>query len=66
MFVLKMSKAISDARQKFDEGTWRGMSVAERGIYLKKIAALIRKHAKELADLESVNIGKTLKPIFLY
>ncbi len=56
-----VKKAISDARQKFDEGTWRGMSVAERGIYLKKIAALIRKHAKELADLESVNIGKTLK-----
>ena len=37
------------------------MRVAERGIYLKKIVTLIRKHAKELADLESVNIGKTLK-----
>ena len=56
-----VKKAISDARQKFDQGDWRKMSVAERGIYLKKIAALIRQHAKELADLESVNIGKTLK-----
>ncbi len=56
-----VKKAISDARQKFDEGTWHGMSVAERGIYLKKIAALIRTHAKDLADLESANIGKTLK-----
>lgn len=56
-----IQKAIVYARKQFDQGTWRGMTIAERGIYLKKIAALIRKHAKELADLESVNIGKTLK-----
>jgi betaine-aldehyde dehydrogenase len=56
-----VQKAISNARLQFDQGTWHGMSAAERGIYLKKIAALIRKNAKELADLESVNIGKTLK-----
>lgn len=56
-----VNKAISAARREFDQGTWRGMTIAERGIYLKKIAALIRKSAKELADLESVNIGKTLK-----
>ena len=54
-------KAISNARSKFEKGDWPGLSVAERGIYLKKIAALIRQHAKELADLESANIGKTLK-----
>ncbi len=56
-----VQKAIVYARQQFDQGAWRCMSVAERGIYLRKIAALIRKHAKELADLESINIGKTLK-----
>lgn len=56
-----VQKAITHARAQFDRGNWRGMSVAERGIYLKKIASLIRKHAKELADLESINIGKTLK-----
>ena len=56
-----VQKAISSARSKFEKGDWRKMSVAERGIYLKKIATLIRQHAKELADLESVNIGKTLK-----
>lgn len=56
-----VQKAITHARAQFDNGAWRGMSVAERGIYLKKIAALIRKNAKELADLESINIGKTLK-----
>ncbi len=56
-----VQKAIAHARAQFDRGNWRGMSVAERGIYLKKIAALIRKSAKDLADLESANIGKTLK-----
>ena len=56
-----VQKAIVYARKQFDQGIWRGMTIAERGIYLKKIAGLIRRHAKELADLESVNIGKTLK-----
>ncbi len=54
-------KAIASAREAFDNGPWPKMTLAQRGIYLKKIAELIRKHAKELADLESINCGKTLK-----
>ncbi len=53
--------AIEAARRVADEGAWALMSVSKRGIYLKKLAALIRKNAKELADLESTNCGKTLK-----
>ncbi len=53
--------AVSAARHAFDNGPWPKMTLAERGIYLKKIAALIRKHAKELADLETLGCGKTLK-----
>ncbi len=53
--------AVASARRAFDSGLWSKMSLAERGIYLKKIAALIRKYAKELSDLESLNCGKTLK-----
>ena len=34
-----VNKAISAARREFDQGTWRGMTIAERGIYLKKIVA---------------------------
>ncbi len=56
-----IEKAISAGQRKFSGGEWPGMSVAERGIYLKKIASLIRKYAKELADLESIQCGKTLK-----
>ena len=56
-----MLKAIASARKAFDSGLWPKMTLAERGIYLKRIASLIRKHAKELADLESIDCGKTLK-----
>ncbi len=56
-----MLKAVAAARQAFDLGLWPRMSLAERGIYLKKIASSIREHAKELADLESIQCGKTLK-----
>ena len=53
--------AIVAARRAFDNGIWPKMSLADRGIYLKKIASLIRKYAKEFADLESTGCGKTLK-----
>ncbi len=56
-----IEKAISAARHQFDSGLWPKMSMAERGIYLKKIAGLIRQNAKELAELESLNCGKTGK-----
>lgn len=59
--VADMKAAIESARRAFEEGAWPHMTVAERGIYLKKTAQLIRKNAKELADLETVNGGKTLK-----
>jgi len=53
--------AIDTAKRAADQGAWSSMLVSERGIYLKKLAALVRKNAKELADLESMNCGKTLK-----
>jgi betaine-aldehyde dehydrogenase len=56
-----MLSAIQTARNVFDSGQWSGMLVRERGHYLKKIADLIREHAKELADLETADTGKTAK-----
>lgn len=56
-----MQQAIQCARNAFDNGPWATMSFAERGIYLKRIAKLIRENAKELAQLESLDIGKTSK-----
>ncbi len=56
-----MKQAIQSSRKACDDGLWSSMSFAERGIYLKKIASLIRKHAKELAHLETIDVGKTMK-----
>lgn len=59
--IQDMNNAVSAARQAFDHGPWKNFSFAERGIYLKKIAKKIREHAKELADLEIMDAGKTNK-----
>ncbi|HQP10472.1 MAG TPA: aldehyde dehydrogenase family protein [Candidatus Omnitrophota bacterium] len=56
-----MRAAIRAARASFDSGRWSQLTVAERGPYLVKIAHLIRANAKELADLETRDTGKTLK-----
>jgi len=56
-----MQKAICSAREAFDEGPWPKMTIAERGIYLKGIAKIIRDNAKELAELETQDVGKTSK-----
>jgi acyl-CoA reductase-like NAD-dependent aldehyde dehydrogenase len=53
--------ALSAARLGFDHGRWPQMSIAERGSFLLKIAALIRENAKQLADLECFSSGKTIK-----
>lgn len=58
---IDVQRAVSAARLAFDHGRWPQMSVAERGSFLLKIAALIRDNAKELADLECASCGKTIK-----
>lgn len=56
-----MRCAITAARTAFDAGPWPRLSVRERGQYLIKIAELIRANAKELAQLECRDVGKTIK-----
>lgn len=56
-----MQGAISAARTAFDQGGWSDLTVAERGIFLKKIAEGIRQYARELAEIETWDVGKTLK-----
>ncbi|MFA5060592.1 MAG: aldehyde dehydrogenase family protein [Candidatus Omnitrophota bacterium] len=53
--------AIAAARRAFDAGIWTKCSVPERGKYLIRIAELIRENAKELAQLECIDTGKTIK-----
>jgi len=59
--TVDVQMAISAARLGFDHGRWPQMSIAERGVFLVKIASLIRENAKELADLECASTGKTIK-----
>ncbi len=56
-----MEAAIASCRRAFDKGPWPQLSAKERGAYLLKIAGLVREHAKILAELESLDTGKTIK-----
>lgn len=59
--ALDAQKAIAAARRAFDAGAWRTLSPEKRGQALEKIAQAIRSHAKELAEIESRDTGKTIK-----
>ncbi|MEM6382443.1 MAG: aldehyde dehydrogenase family protein [Pseudomonadota bacterium] len=51
--------AIASAKQSFDRATWRGLPAAHRAQVLWQVATLIDQHADTLAELETLNQGKT-------
>jgi betaine-aldehyde dehydrogenase len=59
--VEDMQTAIKAARQAFDCKDWSEQKPQERGLYLIRIAELIRDNAKILAELETLSTGKTTK-----
>src|SRR5690625_3158522 len=54
-------KASNDARVAFDKGDWSTMPAIDRGKVVRKIADLIERDAEELAELETLDTGKTLE-----
>ncbi|UYZ15615.1 betaine-aldehyde dehydrogenase [Brevibacillus sp. WF146] len=52
--------AIVAARKAFDHGEWRNVNAIERGDLLYRVAQKIKEHKQELAELETLNTGKTL------
>lgn len=52
-----VDKAVVDSRRAFDED-WRHRSPRERADLLRKVAARIREHVDELAELEAREVGK--------
>ncbi len=48
--------AVDNARQAF--GAWRDLAPRERGNLLRRVAAVIREHLDELAELEAREVGK--------
>jgi phenylacetaldehyde dehydrogenase len=54
-----VDRAVAAARAAFDKGPWRSMLPAEREALMWKLAELIDANADELAELESLDNGKT-------
>jgi phenylacetaldehyde dehydrogenase len=54
-----VNRAVAAARKAFDSGPWADMRPVERQALLWKLADLVDKYADELAELESIDNGKT-------
>jgi phenylacetaldehyde dehydrogenase len=54
-----VDRAVAAARAAFEKGPWADMLPAERERLLWRLSDLVEKHADELAELESLNNGKT-------
>jgi phenylacetaldehyde dehydrogenase len=54
-----VDRAVKAARRAFDEGPWRELLPSQREALIWKLADLIDRHAEELAEIESLDNGKT-------
>ena len=55
-----IDRAVSAARHAFDEGEWSRMTPVDRERLMHRLADLIEQHADELAELESIDNGKSI------
>jgi acyl-CoA reductase-like NAD-dependent aldehyde dehydrogenase len=58
-----INRAVEAARNAFENGPWRKLTVSERGKLIWKLADLIQGRAEEFAQLETLDNGKPLAPI---
>jgi acyl-CoA reductase-like NAD-dependent aldehyde dehydrogenase len=59
-----VNEAVRNARHAY-ETTWRDLSPRERAGYLRQVAAVIRSHAEELAELCAREVGKPKRDALL-
>jgi acyl-CoA reductase-like NAD-dependent aldehyde dehydrogenase len=52
--------AVADARRAYED-VWRALSPKERGALMREVAARIREHADELAELCAREVGKPVR-----
>ncbi|WP_252311598.1 betaine-aldehyde dehydrogenase [Sinobaca sp. H24] len=52
--------AVQAAREAFDHGEWANTPAAERGMLVQKIADFIKRDNEEMAELETLDTGKTM------
>lgn len=50
--------AVTAAREAFDDGRWRALNAAQRARIMWRLADLVEAHADELAELETLCMGK--------
>ena len=55
-----VDRAVTAARKAFEEGPWPRMKPSSRERILLKLADLLFAHGAEIADIESVNSGRTV------
>ena len=55
-----INRAVEAARNAFENGPWKKLTVSERGKLIWKLADLIEVRAEEFAQLESLDNGKPL------
>ncbi len=55
-----VDRAVSAARNAFENGPWRKLTASERGRLIWKLADLLEAHLEEFAQLESLDNGKPI------
>lgn len=55
-----LDRAVQAARAQFDGGPWRQVKPLERERMLHRLAELIELHGDELAEIESIDMGKSV------
>src|SRR5690606_13002975 len=53
-------RAVAAARRAFDQGPWPRLSPAERGVQLRKVAALLAERMPELAEAWTGQVGAVI------
>src|SRR4051794_8287769 len=55
-----VDRAVSAAKQAFEEGPWSQTTAQNRGRILQRLSEKIRAEAAKLAEIEAVNCGKPI------
>ena len=55
-----VDRAVRAARVAFESAPWRDVTAQERGRILFRLAQIVREHAAEWAELETINNGKPI------
>ncbi|MFC6671895.1 aldehyde dehydrogenase family protein [Marinobacterium aestuariivivens] len=56
-----LDRAVAAARYQFDEGAWSQLKPLERERLLHRLADLLEANARELAEIESIDMGKSVE-----